>query len=84
MLKFKNEDLGAKRFDITGKKIFLVPYTITQVSWLKSGVPPCPSGPVQVFFNFEHGISKFCDLDDDDPKGSKSSLSISRCVHSTL
>lgn len=83
MLKFKNKDLGAKNFGITEKNISCALHykssVLTQIQ-----CSPCPSGIVQVFFNFEHNISKFCDLDDDDPKGSKSSLSVSRCVASPL
>lgn len=35
----------------------------------------------RIFFNFKQSINNFYDLDDSSPEGSKSSLSISRCVH---
>jgi len=54
---------------------------ITKVSWFTSSVLSGHSSARLVFFNFEHSISNFCVLDDDDAEGSKSSLSVSRCAH---
>lgn len=84
--KFKDRDPDAKIFEnYSEKEIFLVPLRyITKVSWTHIQCSSGCSSARLVFFNFEHSISNFCVLDDDDAEGSKSSLSVSRCVHPVI